>query len=217
MAYTTKADIRLLTNLTTSDISDADLDLIINKTTSKINAKINIKVIRELVEYIDSTRENTQDSSNTTFYIKNWNGKYLGDMDNDGDVGIEDVRVYQVDTDNLETELVVSSVTCDQGKFVLSTAPSSDSNLYITYAYSSFDQEEPDALLNTAATYLAAAYSYLKKDAGVASKVKFGNTTIERKLSESFGSYYDMYKEVLRDLNSITTTGGKFADSTVRI
>ena len=217
MAYTNITDIRAMSNLTTDDISDADLTTLLGKAVAEVNSRINVKVIREEIEYIDEVRENDIDGSNTTFYVKNWKGKYLADLNNDGTVDTSDITVYKVDSDNNETTVTVSSITHDEGKFVLYSAPVGTDELFVTYSYSSFDGDTPDILINLAATYLTIAYAYLKIDAGVATSVKFGNTRISRNISNSYGIYYERYKMILKEINSKASTGGYYADAKVRI
>ena len=207
MAYTTTTKVRLLTNLTTSQVSDADMTNIILEVTKELNSKVNVQVVRERVEYIDSTRENKVNGTNTTFYVKNWKGKYLADMDDDGDIDTSDIKVYAVASDGTETTLTVSSVDYDDGKFVLDSAPTSDKTLYVTYEWSYFDEVTPDAQLSLAATLLTAAYCYAKVSIGSARSVRMGNVSILKEVSEGFDFYYKRYMDILKSMN-----GGKLSD-----
>jgi len=105
IGYCSMEDFRAVTNLTTSCIKDADAYDLITMAAYQINGDINTKVIRERIGYIDSTRENLIDGSNTDFYVKNWKGKYLADFNNDSEVTTADVIVYAVDDDGTETQL----------------------------------------------------------------------------------------------------------------
>lgn len=220
MALTSISQVRLLTNLSTSDISDADVTSLIGLATAEIFSKINIKVVREPIKYIDATRENDIDGSNTTYYVRNWKGTYMSDSDFDGDVDISDITVYAVDSNDNETVATVSSIDYDDGKFVLSTAYDSSYDLYITYSYCYYDPVTPDPLLGLAASYLVASYSYLKVDAGV-SDVKFGNVRINKTLSSGYGMYYERYNEIMGKLNSYGSVGGtldsNWVESNVKI
>jgi hypothetical protein len=207
MALTTISDVRLLTNLTTSDISDANVTSLIGLATAEIFTKINIKVVREKIAYIDATRKNDIDGVNKTYYVRNWKGAYLSDSNFDGNVTILDVKVHTVDSNNTETEATISSITYNQGKFVLSNAYDSSYDLYVTYSYCYYDPVTPDPLLKLATTYLVASYSYLKTDAGV-SDIKFGNVRINKQLSSSYGMYYDRYLDIMSKLNSYGSVGG---------
>jgi len=201
MALTTVAKVRLLTNLATSDISDADITSMITQTTSELNRLINVKIIREKIEYIDETRENKIDGSNTTYYVRNWRGKYLADMDNDGDVDASDIIVYAVDSDGIETTATVSSVTPDEGKFVLSSAYTSGYSLYVTYEWCYKDVSTPDPIIETAATLLTAAYCYAKINIGRSPQVAFGNTRIYRHI-DAFDEYYKRFLNVISKINN---------------
>jgi len=109
MAYTTYSKVYLLSNLTTSDVSADDVTDIISEVTKELNNDINIRVSREYVDYIDQTRQNKRDGSNTTYYITNWR-KYLADMNNDGRITPEDIAVYKIDSDGNETKVAVKTI-----------------------------------------------------------------------------------------------------------
>ena len=104
VGYCSMADFRAITNLTTSCISDADAYDLITMAAYQINGDLNTKVIRERVGYIDITRQNERDGSNTEYYVKKWEGKYLADFNNDSQVTTSDIIVYAVDGDGNETE-----------------------------------------------------------------------------------------------------------------
>ncbi|MFW9872060.1 MAG: hypothetical protein ACFFG0_03085 [Candidatus Thorarchaeota archaeon] len=183
MAYCVYGDVNLHTNITSSDVSNANITSLIAEATVELNRMINIREVRELIDYIDSTRKNKIDGSNTTFYVKNWKGKYLADMDNDGDVDTSDIIVYQVDSNGTETELTVSSITHDEGKFVLSSAPSSGVRLYVTYEWCQKDVSTPDRLVKMACVFLTASYCYGKVNIGRSPNQSWGNKKITRDMN----------------------------------
>lgn len=215
MAYTNVNDIRALSKITVAQVSDEDINRIIGNSTSEINSKVNVNIIREEIKWIDDVRTNDIDASNQTFYIRNFK-KFIADRNNDGFVDKEDIIVYKV-LDNVETKLTVSLITFDEGKFVLSSAPETKSQLFITYSYSSYDQDSPDSLLNIASTYYSIAVAFLKKDAGVPTTVKFSSIRISRKLSDSYGVYWDKFEMVMQEINSKSVSGGYYAESLVKI
>jgi len=190
-----------MTNLTSSDVSESDVTNLIAEATKQLNGLINVHVERERVLYLDSTRENNIDGSNTTFYVKNWKGKFIADMDDDGDVDTDDITVYLVNSDGTETEAAVSSVAPDEGKFVLSSAPSADYRMYVTYEWCYKDENTPDPLVKLACTLLASAYCYAKVNIGRAPQVAFGNTRIYRHI-DSFEHYYQRFLKVVNLINN---------------
>lgn len=210
MVYALYTDVNLLTNISSSDIANTDITSIIAHATVELNRLINVKEIRERVDYIDSTRKNKRDGSNTTFYVKNWKGKFLADRDNDGDVDTDDLIVYQIDSEGTETELTVSTITHDEGKFVLSSAPSSEVRLYVTYEWCYKDVSTPDNLVKLACVYLTASYCYGKLNIGMAPKLKFGNQSIERDMKSP-----EYYRQMAHSLiNSINDSMYASANST---
>jgi hypothetical protein len=217
MALTTTAKIRLLTNISTSEVSDADLSSLITEATREIMSSINIKVIREEVDYIDATRENDIDGVNKTYYVRNWKGKFIGDRNFDGTVDTTDITVYAVDSDDKETVATVSTIDYDDGKFTLDTAYDSSYKLYVSYVYTYFDPITPDPLLGLAATYLVSSYAYLKRDVGMSGSQKFGNVTINTKLSDSYGQFYKRYEDIIKKLNSYGNLDSCWIESKVKI
>ena len=210
MALTTYTKVRLLTNISTSDISDANITSMISEATKELNRMINTKVVREQVSYIDSTRENTIDSSNTTFYVRNWEGKYLADMNNDGSVTTSDIIVYLVDSNGTETTPTISSIDHDDGKFTLTSAPTSGYRMYITYEYSYKDVSTPDPIVELACTFLTASYCYAKLNIGRSPSLSFGSKRITRDMDSS--SFY--YKKAMDLISTINEGMYAYADST---
>ena len=199
MTYTTTNFIRSKTGYSTTDISDTDLNNIISEATAEINSKINTKLTREKVEYIDVTRQNKIDGSNKTFYVKNSFNNYFGDTDDSGDVDTDDITVYIEDNENNLTEATVSSIDID-GLFTLSSIPSSATTvaIYVSYTYTFYNVNTPDTLIQLLATYLAASYAVLSVEHGLPSSEKFGNITISySNTAGSYNKFISKYKELL--------------------
>lgn len=151
--------------------------------------------------YIDSTRKNTIDGNNTTFYVQNWEGKYIADMDNDGDVDTDDIIVYQVNSNGNETTLTVSSITHDEGKFVLSSAPPTGVRLYVTYEWCYKDVSTPDKLVKMACAFLTASYIYGKLNIGRSPDQSWGNKSIKRDMN-SPNYYRELAMKLIDQINS---------------
>lgn len=200
ISYCTYSDINLLTNITSSDVADADVTSIIVHATPQLNADITCEVTREPIGYIDVTRTNKVDGSNTTFYVQNWKGKYLADFDDDGDVDISDIIVYQVASDGTETTLTVTTITHNQGKFVLSTAPNSGVRLYVTYRWCFEDCSTPSALVKKACIYLTAALCYEKINSGKSPSIVFGNARFTRHM-KAYNEWYQKYEQIVNKIN----------------
>jgi len=200
MAYCTQAEVRLITNLSTSDVSDADLTLLIVEATKHLNSLINVPVIREEVFYLDSTRENKIDGSNTTYYIRNWQDKFIADSDFDGEVGISDLIVYAVDSNGTETTPTISSINAANKSFTLDTALSSNYSLYVSYDWCYRNPSTPDALIALACKFLTASLAYAKINIGRSPSLSFGNQRILRHMN-SFKIYYDKAMEMVAEIN----------------
>lgn len=202
MSYCTYSDVNLLTNIQSGDVANADITSLINFAIYQLNHDLNVKVIRERVEYLDSTRENDTDGSNTNFYIRNWKGNYLADMDDDGDVDTSDVIVHLVSTDGTETTATVSSVDEDDGKITLSSAPTSDQEVYLTYSYSRVSENGGSChpLVKLACVYLTAYLCYGKINLGKSPMVSFGNARLVRHMN-SAKEYFQRYQAIVKQIN----------------
>ena len=198
IALCTVSEVRTLTGLTTQDISDANLTSLIALATKCLNHDISVKVIREFVTYIDQTRTNYKNTSNTTFYIQNWKDYYIGDMDDDGDVDTSDITVVQRNTDSTESTLTVSSITPNSGKFVLSSAPSV-TNVWVTYVYTPVSVSDPHPLVNLAAQYKTAALAFTRLDARKIQNFGISKLRITKQ-PEAFYIYDKKYYETINQI-----------------
>jgi hypothetical protein len=199
VGYCSMADFRAVTNLTTSCISDSDVYDLITMAAYQINGDLNTKVIRERIDYIDSTRQNLVDGSNTTYYVKNWKGKYLADFNNDSLVNTEDVTIYAIDSDGTETTPTIDSIDVDEGKIVLSEAQS-NKTLYVTYAWSYIDESVPARPLRLACAFLTAALAQARINIGRAPQIQMGNLRLYRHM-DAYDEYYQKYLGILRQIN----------------
>jgi len=200
MAFCTYGDISLITNISTSDISNTDITSLISEATKLLNSLINVEVIREEVIYLDETRENEIDSSNTTYYIRNWKEGYLADSDSDGDVDTSDLKVYAVHSDGTETEATISSISTSNKSFTLDTAYSSNYRLFVTYSYCFKNPATPDPLIALACKYFTASMAYMKLNVGRSPEQSFGNKKIMRHM-QSPTFYYDMAMKIVEEIN----------------
>ena len=198
--YSSVTEVREISNLTTDDITDAELYRLIQKATAYLNAEINARVIRERVEAIDETRTNKIDSSNTTFYVRKWR-QHIGDMSNDGKVTPADIIVYQVDSNNVETQLSVASISPDDGMFVLTTAPSGGVRLFVTYEWCYVSEYTPHPLVKLACEYLTTAFAFEKIERGLSPTQIYGNVKIYRDMSAG-NENHRRYREVVTQINS---------------
>lgn len=201
MAYAVFGDIRVLTNLTIADIADADLTSLITYSTYQLNKDISTEVIRERIEYIDNTRENDIDGTNTTFYIKNWEGKFIADRNDDGAVSTSDIEVVKVATDGTESSVALSSIDASKGKFIVSSAPGSDYTLYVTYNWSYADCATPAPIVKMACVLLTIAWAQMKLNVGKAPQASFGNVKFFRHMS-AFEKYYKEYQRIVDKINN---------------
>lgn len=219
MVWTQAEDIRLLTGLSTSDISDDVLDSLIQKAQIEVLIQINTKVVREQVKYLSQTRDNEIDGTNLTYYIQNWEGNFISDANFDLSVTITDLSLVSVDNDDsTESSVTLSSVSYADGSFEVTTAQN-NVDLFLDYSYCSFDPVIPDPLLKLATEYLSASYAYMRIDASQKKQVKFGNVSITNSTGKESSSAFfaNKYKDILLQLNESANGGAIWGESKVLI
>jgi len=199
--YCTPTDVRKIANLTTNDISDSDLAEIISYAVAFLNHEINSKIVEEEVRSIDTTRENTIDGVNKTFYVQNSFKWPLGDLNDDGEVTTDDVIVYEYDSEGNKSQVTVDSIDANLGKIVLSSAPASGHKLTITYCYAPLSESEPHPMIRMATAYLAAALAYTKIEAKDFERISIGRLTVA-KTESGFDKYFSVYQKYVHFIKS---------------
>ena len=202
MVYATTTTVRAVTNITSSELSDSEVSALITIASRQFNSDVNVYHYKEEIKYIDETKDNEINGSNKTFYTKEFP---FGDSDDDFDVDTSDITVYSRATDGTETALTVSSITANEGKFVLSSAPSSSVRLFIIYNSVQRSVSDPHALVTNAVTMLTAAYCYSKINVGKAPMFKAGAVSIRRD-TEAFRFYEMRYRYFVNAFNDRTLT-----------
>lgn len=198
--YCSVDDVRLLSDLTTDDVSDTSLTQIIDFAVYQINRDVCVEVLQEAVEHIDAYRENKINGTNATYYIPRSYTWYFGDRTNDGRVTIGDIEAWEYKSDDTRSQLTISSID-EIGKIVVSTAPVATSDVKLSYMYSPVSMSSPnqDPLIRLAAIYLSSAMAYSKVEARDLNKVKMG-TLMVSKTPVGFDAYYSRYRDILRQL-----------------
>ncbi len=154
MAWATIALARLLSGLSTEDISDADLTSLIPYADLKVKGCVFIGIT-------DSELDGEIDGSNTEFRVSSWP---IADYDASGTVDKDDLTVWSVKEDSTtgfeeSTEITVSSVNARDGIVTLDTAPDSTTVDYVVSDYHltkrGIDSTKLEHLASLALSYLA--------------------------------------------------------------
>ena len=206
MAYVTTDEVRTITNISSSQISDADLAKIITFASYQLNEDLQIEVDRERIAYISDIKSNETDGSNTTYYVKS---SFIGDLDDDFDVDTNDIEVWK-EYDETKTYLTINSIDVKEGSFVLSSAPANEGEYYIKYTYSKARMDTPSMKVKLAAAQLVAAWAYSKLNVGKAPRFRLGNLTVFRDTS-AHKHWMTQYKDTIAKINSEWMV--QFADS----
>lgn len=200
--YCTVDDVRIRTNITTSQVTDTQLAILIEMASADLNADISLTHEDERVSYINATKVNDVNGVNLTYYTKNYP---LADKDNSYSIGTGDVEVYTINSDGQKNSQTVTQVRASDGQFKLDTPPGSDVSLWITYDSTNISVDPPHRLVKTACIYLTAAMAYSKINVGKAPRFRQGPLTVFRDTT-AHKQYMKMYHDTLRKINEMVDT-----------
>jgi hypothetical protein len=194
MVYIIETDVRNITGLTTSDISDVLISSTIVHATAQLNADIQIKVDDERIGTLDNERKNYVNSSNVTYYLR---GKYVGDYDNNGYVSGVDVYFYKLATDGTRNQIIVTSVDdFNTSQITVASAPLASDRVFATYYTSPVQLTPPHQLIKLACAQLSAALCYTRIDANKIQSFRVGKVAVSKQ-SEAFNTFYKQYKDTI--------------------
>lgn len=200
MTYCTIQDVRNLTGLSSSQISDEVISGIISCSVAQVNADIQIKWKDERIRFISNEKENLQDGSNTTFYTKEFP---IGDADNNSFVSGADIYAYTLDSEGTRTQIIVTDIAdSDIGKFTLASGPESSDAFFITYYSSPVDMIEPHKIINLATTQLTAALCFTNIDARKVHSFRVGKVSKVVNQEAAYKIYRGQYYETLIKVRS---------------
>ena len=207
-SYCTVQDVKDVMDVPSS-VTDEQIFRLSRIASTQVNSDILTHVYKERVQWVDQVKTNDIDGSNTDFYTKNFP---LGDLDSDYKVDENDVHVFkvrEVSSVLTETEVTVSSVDIDDGKITLSSAPESDSELYITYCYTPrhYPVDPVHDLIRRATAYLTAFMLKNKiQDESIVSRYTLDRLTVV-KMADTARHDYNKYRELIDTINNTMEVG----------
>jgi hypothetical protein len=205
MSYCSTADVRLITNLSTSDISDANLSSLIEYATYEINAAIGATMTAKLGD--SSYFLGDYDGANKTFAFRY---SPLGDLNNDGTVDTSDIEVWsKPSTANVYTKLTVGTATVasiddhEFGKFTFTDVPSLNYDYVVKYTWFPIPFNHP--LIKRATAELTAYLAFLKSNLKDTDSYRLGKMEV-RKTARHPGlvSFLDRYNQTLGQIRGGT-------------
>jgi hypothetical protein len=211
--WTEISTVRNITGVSEDDYTDEQVAQFITLAQREVNSKINTKVVREMVLYLTSVRQNKIDGENKKFYLSKWKDNYLGDTDYDGDIDTDDIKVYKVNND-IETEVTVASLDYANMYFTLSSAPETGSEILVTYTYCPVDPVNPDPFLSQVTAYLASSYMVSGEESG---SIRLGSLALGESRQTLYDRYYNKYVSLMDQLQENLTGGAIWGLKMVQI
>ena len=197
--YCTVDDLRLLTGLTSTQISDSDLLQIQKFAITHFNGDVGRWFYgrdAEKVLYIDEEKENIIDGLNRTFYLKEI---YVGDMNCDGVVDEDDVSAYTINSSGVRTNYTITVVDPSLGQFMLSVAPTSTEQLYVEYMSIPYQEDPPHMLIKQAISALVSATAATKINPTNARMFTVGKIKLDYGWGMTpFKTHYERYKQFIQ-------------------
>lgn len=192
--FCTVSDVRDIISLTTDDITDEKVMVLIKKAQIQVSQELYVYHEDELVEYVNSEKDNEIDGSNTIFYTLFWP---IADRNQNGVVDKNDVSFYKFDSEGTRTAMTVSSIVASSGKITLSEAPATDYTLRTTY--SSIHPNIRDDDLKLACTFLTAALCYAKCEPTI---LKHLDTLDILRMPDPYNRFMDLYRDTMKRIKS---------------
>jgi hypothetical protein len=203
--YAGTADVRLITNLSTSDISDANLNSLITYAAYEMNSDIGVTLYTRLGD--SNYFIGDYDGSNKTFALK---FSPLGDLNNDGTVDTSDIEVWsKANTADVYTKMTSGTATIssiddhEMGKFTFTTTPSLTNDYIVKYVWFPIPFNHP--LLKRACAELTAYLAFLKANLKDVDSYRLGKMEVRKTTRfPNMANYYERYTQTLGQIRAST-------------
>jgi len=201
--------VRLLCGVSSSSVSDSNLEQIIRYATEKVNSDIMKRVVLEKIDILDQYRTNKIDGSNKTFYVnRSWNW-YFGDLNDDGKFTVADVEVWDYDSSTDSRSSVTPASIDIRGSFTLTTAPSNGHELYVSYRYCPLKiSPTVDPLIADATAYLSGSLSYSKINPADYRHVQIGRLVYKGDVGPAM-ALHQRYNELVKRIDYMNFEAAK--------
>ena len=203
--YASTADVRTISNLSTSDISDANLNSLITYAAYEINSDIGVTLYTKLGD--SNYFIGDYDGSNKTFALKK---SPLGDLNNDGTVDTSDIEVwYKANTADTYTKMTSGTATIasiddhEMGKFTFTTSPSLSNDYIVKYMWFPIPFNHP--LLKRATAELTAYLAFMKSNLKDVTSYRLGKMQVSKTARHpNLVNFYDRYIQTLGQIRGAT-------------
>jgi hypothetical protein len=202
MAYCSADDVRAITNLTSSEITDAQINDLISQATYDLNSDIGATLTITLGDY--SATIGNIDGDNKTYTLRT---APIGDFDNDGSVGTTDMEMWSKlaseDHWTKQTNWLSSIDDHEMGKITLSSAPDSEHNYLIKYVWFPIPYNSP--LIKKACMELTSYMCFLKTNLKDVSSYRIGKVSVSQTSRHpDLVNFYQRYTQTLGKIRSRT-------------
>lgn len=201
MAYCSTADVRAITNLTTSEISNSEISDLISHATYELNSDIGQTHTLKLGigGFVGDF-----DGSNDTFTFRN---SPIGDLDNDGSVGTGDIKIWRKlsneDHWTVWSDAISSIDDYERGKFTFASAPLTTYNYLVKYVW--FPIPYDDKRITKACTELTSYLCFLKVNLKDVSSYRIGKVSVSKTARHpGLSNFYERYKNTLNRIRGQT-------------
>ena len=203
--YCSTADVRAITNLSTTDITDSDLNSLIGYATYQLNSDIGVTMYVKLGD--SNYFSGLYDGSNKTFAFKS---SPIGDLNNDGTVDTSDIEVWsKVSTADVYTKMTIGTATITSiddhefGKFTFTSTPSLTYDYVLKYAWFPLPYNHP--LIKNALAELTAYMAFLRANLKDVSQYRIGKLEVWKTARHpGLTSFYDRYIMTLGKIRGTT-------------
>lgn len=170
----------------------------------RVNDDIQTRVDSERVHEISEDKQNKTNGENKTFYLREThnNFKQLGDLNDDGEITVDDIHAWAIIDDERESVKINALVDERVGKF---TAVQESTNsplpkgakLYVRYRHAPVDIAEPNQMVSIACAQLTGAFCFSNIETPKLKNFSIGDVNITRQ-TEGFKILKDQYTQTMR-------------------
>ena len=210
MAIVMSDFVKSISDITNVDLSDSAIEELSAFAWTDLMSRIQKREVKERIQYIDRWRENIIDGTNTLFYTKNSYYRYMGDLNLDMALTIDDMEVWEYKNDDTISQMTVATINTN-GYFTTVNPPGAGSEVFITYAHLPISfSPAPDIRIKNALAFVTTSLCYGKLDPGDYEAISFRGLGVRRArkipnlhLGTAYDSWMARYMALVDQINSM--------------
>jgi hypothetical protein len=200
MTYCDVNLVRAISGLDNTEIRDSRIQELRDEVAiGRLNTDVQTRVEAEELDDISHSRLNSKNGENKDFYLESMYNNYrsLGDLNDDGKVDSNDIKVWSVLDGDRQTVEVDEIIDPDEGHFRTVDPVRKNADLYASYRHCPVNASRPNQMMAVACAQLTGAFCFSNIETAKLKDFSIGDVAI-RKQSDGFAIMMDQYTESMR-------------------